>query len=68
MSIFEKHGNYYIDYYVSGRRKREMIGPNRKLAVQVLAKRRTELAEGRFLDVNHQQKYMFEDVCAKYLE
>ena len=68
MGIYKKHGNYYIDYYADGRRKREMIGPNRKLAVQVLAKRRTEIAEGRFLDVKKSSRCTFEDAAEKYFE
>ncbi|MCM8778669.1 MAG: hypothetical protein NC834_02625 [Candidatus Omnitrophica bacterium] len=29
MAIFLKKGNWYIDYYVQGKRKREKIGPVR---------------------------------------
>jgi len=31
MAIFKKQGVYWIDYYVSGRRKRERIGPESRL-------------------------------------
>lgn len=47
MGIFKKDDNYYIDYYVSGKRKREMIGPNKKLAESVLYKRKIAIVEGR---------------------
>ena len=46
----DKQGNYFLDYYVGGRRTREWIGPNKRLAVTVMGKRRTEIAEGKHLD------------------
>ncbi len=45
-----KHKNYWIEFYFKGRRVRERIGPNRQLAETVLAKRRVEIKEGKFLD------------------
>ena len=36
MGIFKKASNWYIDYYVEGRRRREKIGPSKKQAVIVL--------------------------------
>lgn len=50
MAVYKKGNSYYIDYYFEGRRKRERIGIDRKLAEVVLAKRKVEIAEGRFLD------------------
>ena len=40
--------NWWIDFYAEGRRKREKIGPNKKLAEAVLHKRKVEIAENRF--------------------
>ena len=54
MAIFKKNNNWYIDYYVNGRRKREKIGPNRKQALIVLQKRKVQIAENRFLDIEEQ--------------
>ena len=51
MSIYLKESNWYIDYYANGRRKREMIGPSKKLAQEVLRKRKVEIAENKFLDI-----------------
>ena len=42
MAIFKKRGDYYIDYYASGRRVREKIGPSHKLAKEVENKRKVE--------------------------
>jgi hypothetical protein len=48
MAVFKKQGVYWIDSYVSGRRKRERIGPDKRLAETVLRKRKVGIAEGRF--------------------
>ena len=32
MAVFKKQGVYWIDYYISGRRKRERIGPDKRRA------------------------------------
>ena len=50
MAVFKKQGVYWIDYYVSGRRKRERIGPDKRLAETVLKKRQVAIAEGKYLD------------------
>jgi hypothetical protein len=50
MSVFKKQGVYWIDYYVNGRRKRERIGPDKKLAETVLQKRKVAIAEGKYLE------------------
>jgi hypothetical protein len=39
MSVFKKQGGYRIDYYVNGHRKRERIGPDKRLAETVLYQR-----------------------------
>ena len=62
-----KNGNYYIDYRLpNGRRKREKIGTSKKLAENVLSKRRVEIAEGKFLDVVKKDRIKFEDFAQEY--
>jgi integrase len=64
-----KRGNiWYIDYYCGGKRYREAIGQNRKVAESVLAKRKADIAEGRFLDVKEQSTATFDDIAALFLE
>jgi hypothetical protein len=46
----DAEGNFYLDYYAGGRRVREWIGPNKRLALTVMGKRRMEIAEGKHLD------------------
>lgn len=68
MGRYKKGKNWYIDYYYRGIRKREMIGPNRQQAETVLAKRKVEIAENRFLDIKKQAKVRFSDFTKTFLE
>jgi len=43
MGVFKKGKNWYIDYYVNGRRKREKIGPNRRQSELVFQKRQVQV-------------------------
>jgi integrase len=66
MAIFKKQGVYWIDYYVSGHRKREHIGPDKRLADTVLKKRKVEIAEGRFLERRHPVTTTFDELTDTY--
>lgn len=68
MALFKKNGKWGIDYYAGGRRRREIIGPSRKLAETVLKKRLVEIAEGRFLDVKKTPDTTFDEMSDVYLE
>ena len=68
MAVFKKHSVYRIDYYVSGRRKRERIGPDKRLAETVLRKRKVEIAEGKYLDKRMVPRCTFTELAALYLE
>jgi integrase len=59
---------YHIIYFVNGKRKKETIGGDKKLAEVVLHKRLTEIAEGKYLDVKREEKIKFEDFADHYLE
>ncbi len=67
MAVTRKGEDYYIDYYVYGRRKREKIGPSRALAETVLKKRKVEIAEGKYLDIKREKKLRFDDFAIQYL-
>ena len=67
MGVLKKGKNWFIDYYVEGRRKRERIGPSKKQAVIVLDKRRVQIAENRFLDVKKNERILFKDMASLYL-
>ncbi len=68
MGVFKRNDNWWIDYYVEGRRRREKIGPSKKLAEMVLKKQMVEMAEGKYLDLKKVPQIMFEEMAEKYLE
>jgi len=60
---------YIIDYYLpDGTRKRERIGPNKRDAEDVLAKRRTEIREGKYWEIKRESKILFKDLSEKFLK
>jgi integrase len=66
MGVFKKQGVYWIDYYVSGYRKRERIGPDKRLAETVLRKRKVEIAEGKYLDRQRPVTTTFDQLAEAY--
>jgi len=68
MGVYCKGGEFYIDFYVKGRRKREKIGPSKTLAIKVLRKRKVEIAENKFLDIDRVEKIKFEDFFETFLK
>jgi integrase len=66
MSIRRRGNKYFIDYYYQGKRHRQIVGNNQKLAGLILKKRETEIIEGKFLDIKKQQKIKFEDFCDEF--
>ncbi len=66
--VLFRNGNYYIDYRLpNGKRIREKIGASKKLAENVMSKRRVEIAEGKFLDIVKKENIKFEDFAQEYL-
>ncbi len=68
MGVFKKHNNFWIDYYVNGRRKREKVGPSKTLAEKALMKRKIQIAEDKFLDIEKQKRIKFRDFTQLYIE
>jgi integrase len=66
MGVFKKQGVYWIDYYVQGHRKRERIGPDKRLAETVLRKRKVEIAEGKFLERQRPITTTFDELADAY--
>jgi integrase len=68
MSIYKRGDNWYIDFTFHGQRIREMIGPSRKGAEKVIAKRKAEIAENKYLDKRKEiEPIKFHDFSVKYL-
>ena len=69
MGVFQKNKNWFIDYRLpNGKRRRGKVETSKKLALNVLAKRKLEIAEGKFLDVKRNEKIKFDVFADEYLE
>ncbi|MBI4057069.1 MAG: tyrosine-type recombinase/integrase [Elusimicrobia bacterium] len=68
MAIFEKQGVYWIDYYFQGRRKREKVGSSKKLAGEVLHKRKLEIAEGKYFPERQRKRLTFREMGQIYYD
>jgi hypothetical protein len=68
MGIFRRHGQYYINYYYRGRRKREMVGPSKGAAIQALSIRLAEIAQGKFKIMPKRGAMTFDGLADKYRE
>jgi integrase len=66
--IYQRGKIWYIDYYADGRRRREAVGENKKLAEAALRKRMTEVIEGRYFDKRKETRVKFTDFTDEYLE
>jgi len=69
MAICQRGKNWYIDFTFHGQRIQEMVGPSRKMAETVIGKRKTEIAENKFLDVRKELPLVkFYDFAKEYLQ
>ena len=64
----QEQGQWWIDYYINGKRKREKIGPDRRLAQTVLKKRKVQIAENRYLDKRKEVDITFKELTEFYLD
>jgi len=67
VGVYKKGKNWYIDYYLKGKRKRKKIGPSKKLAQQVLQDVHVKMAKGEYLGVYDEKKVLFEELSQQYL-
>ncbi len=67
MGIYKKGNSWFIDYYVHGRRKREKVGPNKQFAQLAMEKRKIQIAEGKFLDINKGERVTFDEIAQDFL-
>ena len=64
--LYKEGERWGIEYYCHGRRIRKMIGTSKKVALDVLQKRRVEIAENRHLDVKKEKKAKLFELIADY--
>src|SRR5437762_11631865 len=69
-SIYKRKGGnlWTIDFTINGRRVREGISTNKRLAEMVLAKRMSEAIEGRYFDERNLGLMPFKELADKYLK
>jgi len=69
MSVYQRGKNWYIDFVFKGQRVRESIGPSRKGAEKVIAKKKAEIAENKYLDKRKDpDPIKFHEFGKEYLE
>lgn len=66
MAVFKKRGAWWIDYRFNGKRFREKVGPNKTLAKQALAKRKTEIAERKFFPNRNKTTIPFKEMAETF--
>lgn len=59
--------DWYIDYRINGKRYKRRIGPNKKLAEQVLMDIEVKKAKGEHLGIHDEKKILFADFAQEYL-
>lgn len=68
MAVYRKGENWYVDYYLKGRRKRKKIGHSKKLALQVLEDIHTKITKKEYLGIHEEKKIPFEEYAKEYLD
>lgn len=68
MGVFKKGAEWWIDYYVDGRRERRCIGPSHKAAMEALKARKGEIARGEYKIGNDGRGTVFDELVKQYLE
>src|SRR5947208_12024567 len=68
-TIYRRGNSWCVGFTVNGRRVRETVGPNKKIAQKVLSLRMTQVLENRYFPLNRQLGRMpFKDFAQTYLE
>ncbi|MGB3480337.1 MAG: tyrosine-type recombinase/integrase [bacterium] len=68
MRIYKhKNGVWYLDYSLNGKRVRKSIGRSKKLALEALKAKETDIIRGKHLGVKQCKEILFDDLCQEYL-
>ncbi len=68
MRVFERNGNWWIDYTFNGKRHRKKIGKSKKLAEKVLAKIQTMIIEKKYFDIKEDKEIKFKEMADLFLD
>ncbi|MBI3245885.1 MAG: tyrosine-type recombinase/integrase [Deltaproteobacteria bacterium] len=67
MSVFQKNGKWWIDYYDhQGKRRRKRVGPDKRTATAVLRDIQARIAKGEFLGLV-EERITFKELAERYL-
>ena len=68
MRIYKhKNGVWYLDYSFNGKRVRESIGRSKKLALEALKAKETDIIRGKHLGIKQHKPISFDNLCKEYL-
>lgn len=71
MGLYKRKGKagttWCVQYFAHGKRVRESIGPSKRQAELVLAKRKADIREGRYFDVRKDHRLTVGDLLDRYL-
>lgn len=69
MAIYQRGDNWYIDFRFKGQRIRESIGPSWKSEEKIIAKKKAEIAENKYLDIRKEpDPIKFHEFAKEYLQ
>jgi hypothetical protein len=68
MGLSKRGSNWTIQYFVAGKRMRESIGPSKRQAELVLAKRKADVREGRYFETQKEKPLAFSVLADRYLK
>jgi integrase len=69
MGVYQRGENWYVDFWFKGQRIRESIGPSRKDAEKIIAKKKTEIVENKYLDIRKEpDPIKFHEFAKEYLQ
>jgi len=68
MGAYKRKNIWYIDYYFDGKRIRERVSPNKKLAERILAIRTTEITQAKFDIETYKSVITFDELAKIYIK
>ncbi len=68
MGVYQKNNHWYIDYYAKGVRKRERVYGSKRDAERALHKRKIQVMEGKFYEIEKLKAMKLKELIRIFLE
>lgn len=68
MGVYKRGEIWYARYWTNGKEKSEAVGPKKRDAEDVLAKRRAQIREGKFFETAPGWMKPYSDILDRYLD